>query len=234
MKQVNFQFADTSANLASAIEVIEVIWPWIADIGSFADLGGGMGSWSKALELKGISNFNLIDHPLTPVENILIENKSNFTPVDLELDLPVYEHYDLVICTEVFEHFSEKRALELLEWINASTDFILFSAAIPRQGGLGHVNLQRHAYWHEKFSNLGFSFFDGFKPEIISNQGIKYWFRQNLFLYHRGKFTERFQNLSNITNPEFELVHKSILNKPIGRKEWLGLFLTLFFRKKKN
>jgi len=59
----------------------------------------------------------------------------------------------------------------------------LFSAAVPGQGGTEHVNEQWPEYWHDKFANYGFLKLDIIRKEIWLNPSVKYWYRQNTFVY---------------------------------------------------
>jgi SAM-dependent methyltransferase len=78
--------------------------------------------------------------------------------VQMDLTAPPYlGKYDLVICTEVAEHFEAEFADRLVDNICATAQgLVLFTAATPGQGGHHHVNEQPHSYWVEKFSRRGF------------------------------------------------------------------------------
>jgi hypothetical protein len=231
MKQQEFLFAGTSGNAVSASLVYPHIAPLLNGLQSFIDLGGGMGAWSAMFEETGRLDFWLVDHPAIPVNELLIKRRENFVGLDLEKNLPPNHTFDFGICIEVLEHFSEKRALKILDYLCENCDLVLFSAAVPRQGGVGHINLQRHSYWHHHFSKRDFNWYDGFKHALLPDKDIKYWIRQNLFIYYRPIHASRFAGLSNYTHPDFELVHTSILNKPIGKKEWFHLFREIFFKR---
>ena len=60
---------------------------------------------------------------------------------------------------------------------------VLFSAALPGQGGTHHINEQWHGYWHRLFSQRGFDCFDVLRPRLCSNRDVAWWFRQNIFMY---------------------------------------------------
>lgn len=47
---------------------------------------------------------------------------------------------------EVAEHIDEKYAQNFIELLTLTSDIILFSAAIPNQGGLEHINEQPPKY----------------------------------------------------------------------------------------
>jgi hypothetical protein len=134
--QKAYLFESTASIQRGVSLVVDEIIPYLGDVKHIMDFGCGIGTWSYALHKKGFSTITLIDHPKTPVEKLLFPDKNAFIPVNLDVELPPTLSFDLVICTEVLEHFEEKRALELLDYITGCSDLILFSAAIPGQGGL--------------------------------------------------------------------------------------------------
>lgn len=60
---------------------------------------------------------------------------------------------------------------------------ILFSAAIPHQGGVGHVNEQWQSYWAQAFAAHGLKPYDVIRPQIWNDEKVAYWYRQNIVLY---------------------------------------------------
>ncbi len=65
---------------------------------------------------------------------------------------------DIVVCTETAEHIPAKHANAIVKNIvdAASKDgVIVWSAAAPGQEWHGHINLQKPAYWLERFERLG-------------------------------------------------------------------------------
>jgi 2-polyprenyl-3-methyl-5-hydroxy-6-metoxy-1,4-benzoquinol methylase len=65
--------------------------------------------------------------------------------------------FGLVMSIETIEHLPENKADIFLDNIvNAANDAILFTAAVPGQKGVGHINLQTKEYWITKFNDRGF------------------------------------------------------------------------------
>jgi SAM-dependent methyltransferase len=220
MKQETFLFENTVNSSKSAEIIFSELWPYLKNSNSFIDLGCGMGAWSKELEKRGIVNFKMFDHPSLDPSQVLIKNKENFIPINLEKELPALSNVDLAICIEVLEHFKLNRALELLDFLTDSSDLILFSAAIPNQKGVGHINEQRHSFWHNEFNKKGFKFFDGFKSKLFKYENeIRFYHIQNLFIYYRESKSNLFDNRDNISSTKFELVSTRILNRAPSFKE---------------
>jgi hypothetical protein len=63
------------------------------------------------------------------------------------------------------------------------SDTILFSAAIPGQGGTGHINEQWPPYWIRLFEKNGFHCHDAIRPLIWNRDEITAHFRQNMLLF---------------------------------------------------
>jgi len=64
--------------------------------------------------------------------------------------------YDLAICLEVAEHIDPYEADYVVEKLTELAPTIIFSAAVPGQGGHGHINCQPKEYWEHKFGKLNF------------------------------------------------------------------------------
>lgn len=63
---------------------------------------------------------------------------------------------ELGLCIEVAEHIPEDRSDDLIRFLIRHTKrWLVFSAAIPGQGGVGHVNCQTKTYWISKFEKRG-------------------------------------------------------------------------------
>jgi len=63
---------------------------------------------------------------------------------------------DVAICIEVAEHIPEEFSDVLIENIIYNTNVLVFSAAPPGQGGVGHINEQPWEYWEKKFKKFCF------------------------------------------------------------------------------
>lgn len=143
------------------------------------DIGCGVGEWSL-----GNPNYYGIDHSI-PKKALMIPDR-NYFDRDLEkVDLINQDTtFDLCLCLEVAEHLSESRADWLIKYLCSLSHLVLFSAAIPNQGGTGHINEQFQTYWADKF------YANGFGAEICypvkDNPNVELWYRQNMILYRRG------------------------------------------------
>jgi hypothetical protein len=122
---------------------------------------------------------------------------------------------DLAVSLEVVEHLRTNMSEHAVDFLARSADLVLFSAAIPGQPDVRHINEQTPLFWKRLFEQRGFQRLDIIRPRIISNPAISYWYRQNLFLFANSKGLARVKSpraaFESIPD-DFELVHSSLLN----------------------
>ena len=114
-------------------------------------------------------------------------NDHEFLSIDFEntFSIPPDEKFDLVLNLEVAEHISTNKSDQLVDFLTSLSDTIIFSAAIPGQGGINHINEQWEEYWESKFKRRSFKKYDIIRHRIISNQAISWWYRQNIVVYSK-------------------------------------------------
>lgn len=138
-----------------------------------------------------------------------------FQHIDLNGDLPELGSFDLVMNLEVAEHLDASRSGVFVKWLCERAPFIVFSAAVPGQGGTGHVNEQWPAYWMKLFETFGFARFDVLRRRLWDDSGINWWYRQNLFVYASQDLLSRDADLaarlrSSESSPE-RIIHPEML-----------------------
>jgi len=81
---------------------------------------------------------------------------TDVTQCDLTLDLNLEKTDNtLGLCLEVLEHIDDQHWLPVLKNMTKLCDTIIFSAAIPGQGGVGHINCRPKIDWVKRFHSLG-------------------------------------------------------------------------------
>ncbi len=150
---------------------------------SVIDVGAGDCVWGKACETMGVNDYLGVDGG--HAKGHLINGfQQKFLPIDLECDeIEISRRYDLVISLEVAEHLRPENSDRFIKTLTALGDVILFSAAVPGQGGTNHVNEQWQSYWQSHFSNHGFMAFDLMRPLIWNEPMIAEYYRQNTIVY---------------------------------------------------
>jgi SAM-dependent methyltransferase len=114
-----------------------------------------------------------------------------FIPHDLKQPIPQHLHgrFDAVVCLEVAEHLPAVRSRSFVQdlcKLTAPGGFIIFSAAIPGQGGTGHINEQWPDYWARLFDEQGYAVNGDFRFGIWEDDRIENWYRQNLLIAYEG------------------------------------------------
>ena len=139
------------------------------------DVGCGEGWWGAAFADLGCDVLGL--------DGDYVENRAiPFQPADLTRTVNLGQRFDLAVCLEVAEHLPRKRAAGLVADLTNLADAVLFSAAIPGQGGVGHVNEQWPAYWTDLFDDHGWETTGALRFDIWTDDRVKNWYRQNLIL----------------------------------------------------
>jgi cyclopropane fatty-acyl-phospholipid synthase-like methyltransferase len=171
----------TDASIQSAKEVLGILYSCYQPK-SVVDVGCGRGAWLQVAERLGSEKLVGFDG-MWVESGSLLSNKIDFHTVDLERPVTVDGKYDLCISVEVAEHISQNRARPFIDMLCELSDVVLFSGAIPHQGGTHHVNEQWPSYWANMFWANGYIAFDVFRGRLWENGQVDWWFRQNAFLY---------------------------------------------------
>jgi predicted transcriptional regulator YdeE len=168
--------------LYSANKVLEIVIDTLPEIRSAVDFGCGVGTWLSVLKSHGVSELQGLDGPWVKSELLEI-SKNSFRQINFEEPIELNKRYDLAITLEVAEHLTDAVADKFVSSLVRASDFILFSAAIPHQGGDGHVNEQWPDYWSNLFAQKGYVALDFIRSKIWDDRKVPIWYRQNIFLF---------------------------------------------------
>ena len=149
---------------------------------SVVDLGCGIGTWLAVFRRHGVDDVLGVDGEWVPLDSLEIP-RERFVAARLDRPLRLDRRFDLAVSLEVAEHLPESAAKQLVASAVALAPCVLFSAAIPHQGGRQHVNEQWLEYWAERFSDHRYVVVDSIRPRVWSNESVAYWYRQNAVLY---------------------------------------------------
>jgi 2-polyprenyl-3-methyl-5-hydroxy-6-metoxy-1,4-benzoquinol methylase len=146
------EFFDESekATLQSARVVIPIVLQLI-NAASVLDLGCGRGAWLRVFQELGISLIRGLDGDYVERSRLLVPEEC-FTCTELSKPFTVPGRYDLAVCLEVAEHLPDIMAPVLIDRLVKAAPAVLFSAALPGQGGLNHINERMPAYWRSVLS----------------------------------------------------------------------------------
>jgi SAM-dependent methyltransferase len=162
---------------------------------SVIDVGCGTGSWLRTFGQHGIKELRGFDGPWLDVSKLLIPQEL-FTHADLEKPLRVDKRFDLAISLEVAEHLHPESAEGFVQSLASLSDVVAFSAAIPFQGGLHHLNEQWPEYWANLFEKKGYVTIDCLRLRLWNEREVHYWYRQNLLIYVKREALDRYPKLA--------------------------------------
>jgi SAM-dependent methyltransferase len=182
-----FQYIN-AGSLASARVVCPLLVGWLKPE-SVLDVGCGAGAWCKIWRETGVADVLGVDGDYVDRAGLLID-QSEFRSQDLSRAFDLGRTFSLVVSLEVAEHVAVSSADTFVESLSRHGDVVLFSAAVPGQGGEFHVNEQPLRYWRERFAQQGFRCFDPLRPRILVQREVEPWYRYNTLLYARGASRE--------------------------------------------
>ena len=186
----------------------DVIVPLLLDATgatSVIDVGCGTGSWLAAVREHGVTDILGVDGDYVDREALEIP-AVQFLAADLTEPLPLDRTFDLAISVEVAEHLPEQAAQLFITSLTGLAPVIAFSAAIPAQGGTGHINLQWQDYWASKFGEQGYVPVDHVRPRVWRDPRVRYFYAQNLIVYVREGELSRYAEFERGTGP-LDVVH---------------------------
>lgn len=149
------------------------------------DIGCGPGTYVNSMRDRNINAYGFdID--------VRVSGKSNLYNFDFtknHQEIPC----ELAVCLEVAEHIDESLADMFVDNVVksiASGGLLVWTAAIPGQGGIGHINCQPKEYWEKKLTNLGLVRIPEMETELINEvyQSIHMgWFVNNLMIFQKHR-----------------------------------------------
>lgn len=89
------------------------------------------------------------------------------------------------------EHLPDAAADEFVRTLVNHADLVLFSAAVPGQGGENHINEQDYEYWRRKFRAQGYVAVDCVRGAVRDNSAVEVWYRYNTLLYVKSDLLEQ-------------------------------------------
>jgi SAM-dependent methyltransferase len=149
---------------------------------SVLDVGCGTGSWLAEFRAHGVLDVLGLDGAWVPRQQLQIPDHL-FVPTDLEHNIVLERTFDLAICLEVAEHLPPESAARLVANLVHLAPIIVFSAAVPGQGGEHHVNEQWPSYWTALFVSHGYAGFNDLRLRLWDQPDVEVWYRQNTMCY---------------------------------------------------
>ncbi len=165
----------------AAALVVPLVMAMLPGLGSVVDIGCGAGHWLAAFARAGVEEILGLDGGETAAA--LAIPAARFRETDLTQPIRLPRRFDLSVSLEVAEHLPPTRGESFIADLCALADLVLFSAAIPGQGGTHHINERWPSHWAGLFADHGYRPLDVIRPRLWSERRIPFWYRQNVFIY---------------------------------------------------
>lgn len=176
-------YKDThDATVYAARTVLPVVLGALPAVHSAVDFGCGVGTWLAVLKENGVEEILGLDGAWVEKDLLKIP-VGDFREAFFDGPIALGKRYDLAMSLEVAEHLPPENAPHFVDSLVSASDFVLFSAAIPGQGGTNHLNEQWPEYWVGMFRERGYKALDLVRGGIWRDQRIYPWYRQNILMF---------------------------------------------------
>jgi SAM-dependent methyltransferase len=173
------EFQDGS--IRSAREILPIVIGLVQPR-SVVDVGCGIGTWLAVVQECGIDDITGIDGDYVN-RSLLKIPQEKFAPFDLKEPIHLDRRFDLVVSLEVAEHLPAECAETFVESLTRLGPVVLFSAAMPFQGGVNHINERWPDYWLCIFTKLGYVAIDCVRKRVWENENVEWWYAQNTLIF---------------------------------------------------
>lgn len=163
---------------ASAEALVPVLTSFLPPNPSVIDVGCGEGWFLREFERSGARAVG--------IEAAWAKVHAGLTVEIVDLQNPPYPRvdgrFDAAVCLEVGEHLTPSISDTLVAWLCDLAPVVFFSAAVPGQGGPGHVNERWPGDWAARFAAAGYGVTGALRWKIWDDDRIEPWYRQNLLV----------------------------------------------------
>jgi SAM-dependent methyltransferase len=149
---------------------------------SVLDVGCGTGAWLAVCRELGVQDVCGLDGAYVARELLQIP-EDRFEPHDVTVPVRLGRRFDVVMSLEVAEHLPPARAESFVADLVAHSDVVLFSAAVPGQGGAGHQHCEWPDYWISLFAASGYRVLDCVRPRVWNEPQVEWWYAQNTLVF---------------------------------------------------
>jgi 2-polyprenyl-3-methyl-5-hydroxy-6-metoxy-1,4-benzoquinol methylase len=182
---------------------------------SVIDIGCGVGLIAKTFRDFGAREVFGVDGDYVDRQNLQLD-AGHFIPHDLKEPFISGRRYDLALSLEVAEHLEERNAAQFVGTLCSLSDIVVFSAAVPHQGGIQHVNEKPQSYWAQLFDENGYAPIDCIRPQIWDNPEVSDFYKQNIILYMKRAEANRPAIGKYALQPLLNIIHPDMFGRIVG------------------
>ena len=183
---------DTSEGSARAI--LPLVFE-LAPARSVVDAGCGDCAWLAAALACGAGEILGLEGPWIEEARLKIA-PAQLRRVRLDRPFGIERRFDLAMSLEVAEHLPPERAAGFVEELTRLAPLVLFSAAVPGQGGVHHCNEQWPLYWARLFAAHGYRAIDVLRQRVWDDPAVAFWYKQNLLIFADASALAAYPNLA--------------------------------------
>lgn len=150
------------------------------DVQSVLDVGCGLGLYLKP--------FAAIDKIADGIEPLFQTNENgiNIIQADIIRGNLVIGDYDVVFCLEVLEHIPRNDHDVVIDFLcTHAKKYVVFSGAVPNQGGSGHIAERPAWEWQNEFTRRTMVI-DPKRTASLRDAAKYFWFRNNVLVISKS------------------------------------------------
>ncbi len=181
-QRVSWDLADGTADESRRCMLAALAYLGIPE--RLTDVGCGPGHWCDVAHRLGVEARGY---------DLVAKGDNRYWVIESDLTRPQeLAPADMVLCLEVAEHLPKGAANTLCDSVVAAVEpggRLLWSAAVPGQGGAGHLNEQPPGYWLKKLKTRGLQInapethrLSSVWSEIAPNA---WWYGRNIVVLHQ-------------------------------------------------
>jgi len=174
------------------IRSLDEAFPWMT---SMADVGAGTGAFSAEAKRRGHTvmacEHSRVARLFAQLQGVQAHS------FDLSWVDPIQRHgrpraggpIDLALCLEVGEHLPPELGNRLVRLLSELSPTVVFSAASPGQGGIGHINEQPKEYWLTRFEDRSLCFQGALTEQLkrgFATYGVSQFLVDNVMVLRRA------------------------------------------------
>jgi SAM-dependent methyltransferase len=226
-----------SRQMEGSLRSAQVVVPIVVDLVKpkcVVDVGCGVGTWLAVFKECGVENIKGLDGDYVD-RSLLRIPREDFHPVDLTQPFSLEQTFDLAVSLEVAEHLPQSSAIGFVESLVKLAPIILFSAAVPYQGGTDHLNEQWPEYWKQLFLKYNYKMFDPVRKLIFNDKRVEWWYRQNIFMFASSNIIEGNEILRDLVEKndycDLTIIHSSVLARALSLRAILRILPVLLINR---
>ena len=182
-------FTELRAGSIHSAEAVVPIVMKLMPCASVVDVGCGEGTWLAVFRSRGVEEILGLDGDYVERDQLQIPPEC-FRAFDLSKPLSIERTFDLAVSVEVAEHLPPESAETFVQSLTRLAPAVLFSAAIPFQGGNHHVNERWPDEWAKLFERFGYLPVDCIRRRVWEIASVDWWYAQNTLLYVKPELFE--------------------------------------------